>query len=508
MLKTSRLMSDSRRRAALWLGVLGLGGCVVLENQGLTALHVVRTVELQGDVFIGNDDGVSDADGLQRVLPCNGMQRGELCLGSVFVQDADLVETLRQGQAEEPPLLMGAASCDRKVTNFYPLSELREAKGSLVFRHMGVTSLEGLGHLTPDGQPDFVVGGELVFRQVCELSTLRDLMALKSFGGSLTIQNTDLVDVDGLPGAPHQAEINGHVTILGNSSLTSLEALSGVQRIKGNLEIRLNTKLSKLPPSPANLVVEGNVKICSNDRLPPEEVERWLSGVEVYGETNTGTSGIPAADDTNACRFNGCELDGTCQCGNGVAEGTEECDGDDVRGRDCVALGYDTGPLVCTQRCRYAKTCAYSCGSGVALGDEQCDGNDLRGQTCQSLGFDGGDLACGTCVFDTRLCTGAPPVCGDGVASGSLEQCDGNDMGGLTCQDLGYTGGSPCCHANCQINAGTCTGPGPVCGDGVRAGLEECDGSDLGGKTCASLGYTTGTLGCTRECRVNPSLCQ
>lgn len=38
------------------------------------------------------------------------------------------------------------------------------------------------------------------------------------------------------------------------------------------------------------------------------------------------------------------------------------------------------------------------------------------------------------------------------------------------------------------------------CGDGMRAGPEACEGADLGGATCASLGYLTGTLGCTSAC--------
>ncbi len=39
-------------------------------------------------------------------------------------------------------------------------------------------------------------------------------------------------------------------------------------------------------------------------------------------------------------------------------------------------------------------------------GDEECDGNDLGGETCQTLGFDGGTLACtNSCAFDTSGCT-------------------------------------------------------------------------------------------------------
>ncbi len=51
------------------------------------------------------------------------------------------------------------------------------------------------------------------------------------------------------------------------------------------------------------------------------------------------------------------------------------------------------------------------CGSGVARGTEQCDGHDLRGETCQSQGFGaGGTLLCKTdCTFDTSKCFEGTP---------------------------------------------------------------------------------------------------
>jgi hypothetical protein len=49
---------------------------------------------------------------------------------------------------------------------------------------------------------------------------------------------------------------------------------------------------------------------------------------------------------------------------------------------------------------------ALVCGNGVADGDEQCDGSDLDGQTCQGLGYTlGGTLACDAgCGFNTSGC--------------------------------------------------------------------------------------------------------
>lgn len=51
---------------------------------------------------------------------------------------------------------------------------------------------------------------------------------------------------------------------------------------------------------------------------------------------------------------------------------------------------------------------ATACGNGVIEGTEACDGDELDGNTCESLGlgYVGGRLGCrGTCKFDIDLCT-------------------------------------------------------------------------------------------------------
>ena len=49
----------------------------------------------------------------------------------------------------------------------------------------------------------------------------------------------------------------------------------------------------------------------------------------------------------------------------------------------------------------------YECGNGIIEGDEVCDGEELGGEDCLSRGFDGGELACAvTCTgYDTSGCT-------------------------------------------------------------------------------------------------------
>lgn len=148
----------------------------------------------------------------------------------------------------------------------------------------------------------------------------------------------------------------------------------------------------------------------------------------------------------------------------------------------------------------------HDCGDGTIDDDEECDQDNLGGQTCESLGFVGGTLSCsGACKLDTSECT----KCGNGSVEPQLgEECDFDAMGDplvlTTCQGLGFTGTSanPGCDATCHYDTGPC-----LCGNGTVDAGEGCDGADFDGKTCQSFGFTGGTLACSPQCEILATGC-
>jgi hypothetical protein len=93
------------------------------------------------------------------------------------------------------------------------------------------------------------------------------------------------------------------------------------------------------------------------------------------------------------------------------------------------------------------------------------------------------------------------PFCGDGAQNRPAEACDGSDLTGLTCNTLGFGNGTLACSTACTFDTSGCAAA-PVCGDGLRnQSGETCDGSDLAGATCESEGFPAGgTLACALDC--------
>lgn len=256
-----------------------------------------------------------------------------------------------------------------------------------------------------------------------------------------------------------------------------------------------------------------------------------------------------------AAEFRGCLAS---DCGDGRAEGFEECDGADARGQSCLDHGGVAGELGCTPDCHVdASAClAPGCMNGVIEpGAEDCEGENLAGQSCESLGFLSGTLACdGTCHFDKSQCVA--PGCKNGVKEPG-EDCEYSgataDLGGATCGSLGFVEGVGevrCSPESCTFDTSECKQPGcgngvketgedcegseqiacsaigfqsgtavcslckwgktactGGCGNGKKEINETCDGADLVGQSCASLGYNGGALGCKANCTFDTGAC-
>jgi hypothetical protein len=147
------------------------------------------------------------------------------------------------------------------------------------------------------------------------------------------------------------------------------------------------------------------------------------------------------------------------------------------------------------------------CGNQRVESGEHCDGQNLGGFDCLRLGFERGVLRCDptSCLFDTSGCGGGP-LCGNGVIEDG-ESCEGSDLNGSTCQSMGFGGGQLRCNpARCVFDFSNCRRL--TCGDGMVEGEEQCDGDNLDGMSCIGLGYQGGTLYCdSATCAFDVSHC-
>ena len=85
--------------------------------------------------------------------------------------------------------------------------------------------------------------------------------------------------------------------------------------------------------------------------------------------------------------------------------------------------GTTTGAAMMTPAGTTTGTAVSVCGNGKAEGDEQCDGTDLKQMTCATLGMGAATakLSCNTrCTFDTLMCFagGTKANGGTGAAQG------------------------------------------------------------------------------------------
>lgn len=155
----------------------------------------------------------------------------------------------------------------------------------------------------------------------------------------------------------------------------------------------------------------------------------------------------------------------------------------------------------CPARTCHKNQCGAACDNTVG----GCPGSSCNSDTCKCF-VDG---ACGTANGKTypsaTTSWGSDTFCSAGTtnptnptfpsAGGTTTwSCVGSDGGGTT--------------ASCSASRST-TAVNGVCGNGnvdIVTG-ESCDGTNLNGKTCATQGYSSGTLSCKPDCTFNTANC-
>ncbi len=162
-----------------------------------------------------------------------------------------------------------------------------------------------------------------------------------------------------------------------------------------------------------------------------------------------------------------------------------------------------------------------SYGIPVGYGDLQCryvaNGNcdETNGEKCVvtlSAETNAHLAKCGiTGSYPNKICCVSPSAgggsdCGNNVIEGT-EQCDGTNLNGKTCITQGFTSGDLSCTDSCLFDTSGCTGKAPYCGDEVKDAGEECDGNNLNEKTCIDKGFTGGTLSCSSGCTFDTDAC-
>ncbi len=129
------------------------------------------------------------------------------------------------------------------------------------------------------------------------------------------------------------------------------------------------------------------------------------------------------------------------------------------------------------------------CGNDRLEEGEECDGSNLGGYSCEILGFGGGSLACSSsCTFEVSGCGGSED-CGNGSVEEG-EECDGSNLAGMDCWMMGFAGGSLSCTSACRLETNMCTSF-EGCGNGMVEFGEECDDAN-----------TAPCDGCDGQCRM------
>jgi hypothetical protein len=184
--------------------------------------------------------------------------------------------------------------------------------------------------------------------------------------------------------------------------------------------------------APPTDCADGSSTAIGDSSGATDSVETASGASSTAGSATGGGSNDGWASEAGADTSTGGEPEP--ECGNGVIEGEEVCDGDDLGGLTCELLALRGGTLGCLDDCLafdLLQCMGISmCGNAIIEGNEECDGFELGGLDCLALpGFSGGLLVCDECELDTMLCEPCKPAlagCGD-----PAECCSGSCTLGL-----------------------------------------------------------------------------
>lgn len=231
---------------------------------------------------------------------------------------------------------------------------------------------------------------------------------------------------------------------------------------------------------------EACVPIACGDgnRTPNEQCDDGPGSVGVPG-TATGGDGCSTTCTVETgwrCSSTGC----TPICGNGVVDGIEQCDDDDLESGDGCSAGCKVEPYyTCNSADPSVCVSQIVCGNGTVDPGEVCDFARAGQSACYNTTNNPAQACKG---FNNELVD--PAVCGNGVIEID-EDCDGG-IGCVACEILdGYA----CPGANyCFLI--------PACGDGIVQLNEECDPGAMSAFGCNGCFIETNYY-----CSGQPSAC-
>ena len=312
----------------------------------------------------------------------------------------------------------------------------------------------------------------------------------KSGGGNWAVFQEGTYSPDGDSRWMGSAAMDGSGNIAVGYNVSSSSTFPGL-RYAGRLAADTPGTL----PQGENSLVSGSAANASNrygdyssiNLDPVDDCTFWFTGE--YNALSQWSTRI------GRFAFAGCG--GTC--GNGVIEGNEVCDLDDLGGETCASQGCTGGGiLACNSSCDgFVTSGCFDCpvcnDNGICeLGEDcvscpnDCVSGTTSGATCGNGVCEAGDGEdCVSCPADCNgVQTGKPAnrfCCGDGDGQNPVSCSDARcTQGGLTCTTIPQPPGSYCCGddtcdagescANCALD---CTLGPEVCDNEID---DDCDG--------------------------------